>query len=107
MTDIQPVGKALIVLKRIFCAVSLCTALAAAAPGAAADYTAGTPGGAGKVTIDPESGDRNVIVTAPPPAVQDRQQFPVYVYPQAGRPGPHPAPPARKSALPPAKQNTQ
>jgi hypothetical protein len=90
MPDIQPLGKALIVLKRVFCALFLCAAMAVAVPGAAADYTAGTPGGAGKVTIDPESGDRNVIVTAPPPVVQDQQQVPVYVYPQVGRPGPHP-----------------
>ena len=91
----------MLVLKRLFCAVTLWVALAAAS-GAAADYTSGTPGGAGKVTIDPESGDRNVIVTTPPPAVQDQQQFPVYVYPQVGRPGPYPAPPARKLARLPA-----
>jgi hypothetical protein len=84
-------------LKRFFCLVCLCAALAVAASGAAADYTIGT-GGAGRVTTDPESGDRIVKVVPPPPAVQNQQQFPVYVYPQVGRPGPHPAPSARKSA---------
>ncbi|MCL2123157.1 MAG: hypothetical protein FWH34_03610 [Desulfovibrionaceae bacterium] len=83
----------MIVLKRLFRVVSLCALLAAAVPGGAADYTAGTPGGAGKVTLDPESGDRNVEVTAPPPAPQNQLQMPVYVYPQLGRPGPYPAPP--------------
>jgi len=92
----------MIVLKRLFCAVSLCAALAAAVSSVAEDYTAGTPGGAGKVTIDPENGDRIVKVTPPPPAVQNQPQLPVYVYPQVGRPGPHPAPaPPRKPVPPP------
>ena len=82
----------MIVLKRLFCALSLCSLLAAAVSGAAADYAGGTPGGAGKITLDPESGDRKVEV-APPPVEQNRQQIPVYVYPQMGRPGPYPAPP--------------
>ena len=92
----------MLVLKRFFCALSLCAVLVGAVSGAAADYTAGTPGGAGKVTIDPESGDRNVIVTTPPPAVQHQPQIPVHVYPQVGRPAPYPAPPPRKPVPPPA-----
>ena len=90
----------MIVLKRLFCALSLCAVLAVAVSGAAEDYTTGTPGGAGKVTIDPESGDRIVKVTPPAPAVQNQQQPPVYVYPQVGRPGPHPAPFPRKPVPP-------
>ena len=88
-------------LKRLFCSVSLCAMLAAAASGAAADYKMGTSGDAGKVATDPESGDRIVKVVPPPPAVQNQQQLPVYVYPQVGRQGPHPAPPARKRAASP------
>ena len=91
----------MIVLKRLFCVASLCVFLAAAVSGAASDYTAGTPGGAGKVTADPESGDRKVEVTAPPPAVQNQQRTPVYVYPQVGRPGPYPAPGPPPLAKPP------
>jgi len=71
--------------------------LASAVSDAVTDYTTGTPGGAGKVTIDPQSGDRIVKVT-PPPAVQNQQQLPVYVYPQVGRPGPYPAPATPKPA---------
>ena len=92
----------MIVLKQLFCIAFLCTVLAAAVFCAAADYTTGTPGGAGKVIIDPESGDR-IVKVAPPPAVQNQQQVPVYVYPQIGRPGPHPVPPPRKSAPPPGQ----
>ena len=91
----------MIVLKRFFCALSLCALLAVAVSGAAADYTGGTPGGAGKVTLDPESGDRKVEVTPPPPAGQNRQQTPVYVYPQAGRPYPAPPGPGPKPVNPP------
>jgi hypothetical protein len=91
----------MIVLKRFFYAVSLCAFLAVAASGAASAYTAGTPDGAGKITVDPESGDRKVEVTAPPPAVQNQQQIPVYVYPQVGRPGPYPAPGPPPLAKPP------
>jgi len=86
----------MIVLKRLLCGASLCV-LFAAASGADADYTGGTPGGAGNVTIDPESGDRKVEVTAPPPPAQHQQQMPMYVYPQVGRPGPYPAPPGAKA----------
>ena len=87
-------------LKWFFCSVFLCAVLSAAVSGVAADYTMGTPGGAGAITTDPESGDRIIKVVPPPPAVQNQQQFPIYVYPQVGRPGPHPAPPARKPAQP-------
>ena len=83
--------------KRLFhVACVLCALLALPVSGARADYTAGTPGGAGKVVVDPETGDRKVEVTAPPPVAQDSQQVPVYVYPQAGRPyppSPGPKPP--------------
>jgi hypothetical protein len=88
-------------LKRLFGTVFLCAVLAVAVPGAAADYKMGTSGDAEKFTTCPESGDRIVKVVPPPPAVQNQQQLPVYVYPQVGRPGPHPAPPARKPAPPP------
>ena len=90
----------MIVLKRLFLAISLCAVLVAAVVSVAEDYTTGTPGGAGKVAIDPESGDRIVKVTPPPPAVQNPQQPPVYVYPQVGRPGPYPAPSPRKPVPP-------
>ena len=88
------------VLKLFFCTASLCAVLAAAVSGAAVDHMAGTPDGVGKITIDPESGNRVVKVIPPPPAVQSQQQLPVYVYPQVGRPGPHPSPSVRKSAPP-------
>jgi hypothetical protein len=82
---------------RLLCPCVLCALLAAPVSGARADYTmGGTPGGAGKITIDPESGDRKVEVT-PPPSAQNRQQTPVYVYPQAGRPGLYPSPPGHAS----------
>ena len=78
---------------RVLCPCVLCALLVLSVSGArAGDYTAGTPGGAGKVTIDPESGDRKVEVTPQPPAAQDGQQVPVYIAPQVGRPGPHPYP---------------
>jgi hypothetical protein len=80
----------------VLCPCLLCVLFALPVSGARADYTAGTPGGAGKVTVDPETGDRQVEVTASPPAAQERQQVPVYVYPQAGRPGPYPPPPRPK-----------
>ena len=98
----------MIVLKRLFhntrllCPCVLCALLAAPASGACADYTAGTPGGAGKVAIDPETGDRKVEVTAPPPSTQTQQQMPVYVYPQVGGPRPRPSPPGHKALPPPS-----
>ena len=80
----------MIALKQLFSVLSLCVLLVEAVPGAASDYTAGTPDGAGKVVRDPESGDRKVEVTAPRSAEPKQQQIPVYVYPQMGRPGPYP-----------------
>ena len=80
------------------CLCMLCALLAAPVSGAAADYTTGTPGGAGKIIIDPETGDRKVEVTAPPPAVRDQQRMPVYVYPQVETPGRHPPSPGPKPA---------
>ena len=81
---------------RVLCPCVLCALLVLPVSGRA-DYTAGTPGGAGKGTIDPESGDRKVEVTPQPPAAQDGQQVPVYIAPQVGRPGPHPSPPRDRS----------
>jgi len=78
--------------KRLAACMFLCAQMVLCAPGAAADYTAGTPGGAGKVAIDPETGDRKVEVRPRPPAAHTQPQVPVYVYPQVGKPGPHPAP---------------
>jgi hypothetical protein len=76
---------------RLICPCLICALLAVAAPGARADYTAGTPSGAGKITVDPDTGDRKVEVTPPPSSsTQNQPQTPVYVYPEVGRPGPHP-----------------
>jgi len=83
------------------CLCMLCVLLAAPVSGAAADYTTGTPGGAGKIAIDPETGDRKVDVTPPPPAARDQRPMPVYVYPQVGNPGPYPPPPGPKPVPPP------
>ncbi|MDR2696122.1 MAG: hypothetical protein LBC79_07070 [Deltaproteobacteria bacterium] len=85
---------------RVLCPCVLCVLLALPVSDARADYTAGTPGGAGKVATDPETGDRTVEVTAPPPAAQDGQQIPVYVSPQAERPWPHPPSPGPKPPRP-------
>ena len=90
-------------IKRLFCSLSLCALIAVSASGAATDYTTGTMDGAGKVTIEPETGDRKVEVTAPPPAAHDQHSIPVYVYPQVGAPGPYPPgpyPPYPKPAPP-------
>ena len=88
-------------LKQLFYAVSLCAVLSAAVSGTAVeDSTAVAPGDTGTITTDPESGDSIIKLAPRPPAVQSQQEFPVYVYPQAGRPGPHPVPPRKPAPHP-------
>ena len=87
-----------VALKRHLCIASLCAVVAAAVPVVAADYTTGTPGGAGKVTVDPETGDRVVRVTPAPQAVPEQDMQPIYVMPQVGGdPYQHHSPSPRKS----------
>jgi hypothetical protein len=81
----------------LLCTCALCALLTLSVSHARTeDYTTGTPGGAGKVIIDPESGDRKVEVRSPPPSGESRQQPPIYVYPEVRGPWRHP-PPGRKS----------
>ena len=74
----------MVALKRLLCTAFLCAVVAQDVPVVAADYTAGTPGGTGKVTVDPETGDRVVRVTPKPQAVPDQDIPPIYVVPQVG-----------------------
>jgi|GEM_PF-5443951 len=85
-------------MKAFACLCVLCLSFALVAFEVRADYTGGTPGGAGRVGVDPKTGDRKVEVKAPPPAAQEFPQVPVQVYPRVGRPGPRPAPSGRELA---------